>query len=42
MLRRGGALVKFDDYEPLREGLAGHPQGLEWFNRERGQGALSP
>lgn len=27
----GGALVQFADYRPLREGAAGHPQGLEWF-----------
>lgn len=35
----GGALVKFDDYEPLGEGFAGHPQGLEWFCRHHLQAA---
>jgi hypothetical protein len=30
----GGELVRFRDFEPLPEGYAGQPQGLEWFCRE--------
>jgi hypothetical protein len=26
-----GALVRFADYEPLSDGMVGHPQGLAWF-----------
>jgi hypothetical protein len=29
--RKGGDLVKFADYPPLPDGMAGHPRGLEWF-----------
>lgn len=25
------ALVRFADYEPLPEGVVGHPRGLAWF-----------
>ena len=35
----GGALVQFADYKPLREGAAGHPQGIEWFCRNHLQAA---
>lgn len=27
----GGDLVHFSDYQPLQDGAAGHPHGLEWF-----------
>lgn len=27
----GGGTVKFSDYEPLPDGMTGHPEGLEWF-----------
>jgi hypothetical protein len=26
-----GGLVRFADYEPLPEGMVGHPPGLAWF-----------
>jgi hypothetical protein len=26
-----GGVVRFADYELLPEGIAGHPNGLEWF-----------
>ena len=26
-----GGLVRFADYEPLPEGMVGHPEGLAWF-----------
>jgi hypothetical protein len=26
-----GGMVRFADYEPLPDGMVGHPQGLEWF-----------
>ncbi len=29
--REGGGAVTFADYQPLPEGMAGHPTGLEWF-----------
>jgi hypothetical protein len=37
--RTGGAVVQFADFKPLREGAAGHPQGLEWFCNEHLQAA---
>ena len=27
----GGGLVRFADYQPMPEGVVGHPRGLEWF-----------
>jgi hypothetical protein len=27
----GGDLVTFADYQPLPEGMVGHPRGWEWF-----------
>lgn len=39
-VRGGGELIRFRDYEPLPEGAAGHPQGLEWFCREHAPAAL--
>ena len=32
-------MVQFKDYQPLPDGLTGHPQGLEWFCNEHLQGA---
>ena len=32
-------MVQFADFEPLIEGRAGHPQGLEWFCNEHVQAA---
>jgi hypothetical protein len=29
-----GDLVRFADYRPLPNGVAGHPHGLEWFCAE--------
>ena len=28
---KDGGTVRFADYEPLPEGMVGHPKGLEWF-----------
>lgn len=30
-LNAGGDFVQFADFVPLPHGMAGHPQGLEWF-----------
>lgn len=32
-------MVQFADFEPLIEGRAGHPHGLEWFCNEHAQAA---
>ena len=32
--KSGGDLVQFADYEPLAQGIAGHPRGLAWFCRD--------
>ena len=28
---KDGGTVRFANYEPLPEGMVGHPKGLEWF-----------
>lgn len=33
-LNEGGGTVAFADYEPLPDGIVGHPKGLEWFCAE--------
>lgn len=38
--REGGGTVRFTDYEPLPEGMTGHPEGLEWFCEEHHKEAL--
>lgn len=32
-------LVRFADYEPLPDDVAGHPKGLEWFCEEHREAA---
>ena len=36
-----GDLVRFADYEPLPDGMVGHPQGLAWFCGEHVEEARS-
>ena len=36
-----GDLVRFADYEPLPEGMVGHPKGLAWFCGEHIEQARS-